>query len=48
MIAANIRAFSVRAQTFYFGELSHGRQGFFERSFIVFDDAGAALELIHG
>jgi putative PIN family toxin of toxin-antitoxin system len=39
---------SVRAETFDFGECGDTGEGFAERGAIVFNEAGAALELVHG
>jgi len=38
----------MRVQPFQFRKFFHGGQRFLERGAGVFDDAGAALELVHG
>src|ERR1039458_7917645 len=42
------RAFSMRAQSFQLREFLYGGQRFLERGAVVFHQAGAALELVHG
>ena len=42
-----LRAFPMRAQTFQFREYFPGGQRLLERGSGVFDDARAALELVH-
>jgi hypothetical protein len=44
----NFRAFAVGTQTLKLSELRYGGNGAFQRSAVVFDDTGSALELVNG
>jgi hypothetical protein len=48
IMQADFGGAGVGVEAFQGGEFEDGFQGLFEGWFLVFDDAGAALELVHG